>query len=227
MKLFELCGNDREVRFSPYVWRVKLFLQHKGLDYETVPLHFVEKEQLGNVTPQTFPALQDGDRIISDSFEIAKYLDQTYPQNMIFSTQTELAQASSLLAMVDRIIAGGLFSMVALDVWKQLDEQSKEYFRKTREARVGQTLEDFVADREDRLTSFRQDLAPFRKPLESFSYLSGDEPGWLDYTVMGTFMWARTISDFAFLEENDPLYQWEKRMSELWDGAFVERKRAV
>ncbi|MDE1903950.1 MAG: glutathione S-transferase N-terminal domain-containing protein, partial [Alphaproteobacteria bacterium] len=37
LKLFDLAGADDDRRFSPYCWRVKLALAHKGLPVETVP----------------------------------------------------------------------------------------------------------------------------------------------------------------------------------------------
>ena len=42
MKLFELVGCDKDNGFSPFVWRTKLALAHKGLEAELVPLHFSE-----------------------------------------------------------------------------------------------------------------------------------------------------------------------------------------
>ena len=42
MKLYELVGRDPEKGFSPFAWRIKMALAHKGLSYESVPLHFTE-----------------------------------------------------------------------------------------------------------------------------------------------------------------------------------------
>ena len=35
--LYDLCA-DNDLRFSPFCWRVKLALAHKGLDYQTEPV---------------------------------------------------------------------------------------------------------------------------------------------------------------------------------------------
>ncbi len=227
MKLYELCGENRQVCFGPYVWRTKYFLAHKGLSYETVPLRFVEKSQIDGEGAQRFPTLEDGGKLVGDSFEIAQYLDEAYPENKVFGSEAELAQAHSLQASINSIVLFGIFTCVAVDVWKQLDEASQAYFRETREKAVGQSLEDFVSGRETRVEDFRKQLDFLRAPLASFPYLSGNQPGWLDYTLMGTFMWAHTVSDFQLLEESDPLYQWRERMLDLWDGKFRNVPRAV
>lgn len=46
IKLFELVGENTDCTFSPFVWRVKLALQHKGLTYETIPWHYTEKDKI-------------------------------------------------------------------------------------------------------------------------------------------------------------------------------------
>ena len=44
LKLFELCGADPERVFSPFCWRIRMALAHKGLEAETVPWRFTEKD---------------------------------------------------------------------------------------------------------------------------------------------------------------------------------------
>ena len=79
MKLYELCAADRDVRFSPFVWRTIMCLHHKGLKFERFPMTFLEAKEILKTEPQTVPMLEDGDRQVVDSFEIARYLDEKYP----------------------------------------------------------------------------------------------------------------------------------------------------
>jgi len=72
-QLFELCAEDRDIRFSPFVWRVIFCLHHKGLEFEPVPLMFLEKEPYAASNHKALPVLKDGDTWVSDSFQIAKY----------------------------------------------------------------------------------------------------------------------------------------------------------
>ena len=47
IQLFELGGADPARRFSPYCWRSRLALAHKGLAVETIPWRFTEKDAIG------------------------------------------------------------------------------------------------------------------------------------------------------------------------------------
>jgi Glutathione S-transferase, N-terminal domain len=43
IKMFDLAGAEPDRRFSPYCWRIKLALMHKGLEFETIPWRFTDK----------------------------------------------------------------------------------------------------------------------------------------------------------------------------------------
>ena len=59
-ELFELCGADRELLFSPYCWRVRLALAHKGLDWQSRPIHFTDKEAIAFSGQKLVPVLTSG-----------------------------------------------------------------------------------------------------------------------------------------------------------------------
>lgn len=44
MTLWELAGADEKCVFSPFVWRVRLVLYHKGLQYKSIPWRYTEKD---------------------------------------------------------------------------------------------------------------------------------------------------------------------------------------
>ena len=74
-KLYELAGADENRRFSPYCWRARMALAHKGLEVESLPWHFTEKEAISFSGQERVPVLIDAKNTISDSWEIAKYLE--------------------------------------------------------------------------------------------------------------------------------------------------------
>ena len=41
--LYELRGRDDRLRFSPFCWRARLALAHKGIEAELVPMLFTDK----------------------------------------------------------------------------------------------------------------------------------------------------------------------------------------
>ena len=71
MQLYDLAGADLERRFSPYCWRIKLALMHKGLPFDTIPWRFTEKKAIAFSGQGRVPVLIDGDQVVFDSWKIA------------------------------------------------------------------------------------------------------------------------------------------------------------
>jgi glutathione S-transferase len=64
----------------------------------------------------------------------------------------------------------------------------------------------------------RESLAPLRKTLTAQPYLGGDEPLYADYAVFGAFQWARCVSPFQLLADDDPIRAWRDRLLDAFDG---------
>lgn len=227
MKFYQIAGVRREAGFGPFAWRVKLSLLHKGLPFEEETVSFLEKDKIAHAPQQTLPVLEDGANVISDSFKIVEYLEETYPEPSLFGGVVARAQAKALNKYMDSQVLAAIFPHVVLDVLARLDDANAAYFRENREKRIGAKLEDFhQAKGQDVSTIFRA-LEPFRATLEDYPYLSGHTPFWLDYALMGTFAWAHVVSDKKLLSEDDPVYQWRERMFDQFDGAVRNAPRAV
>ena len=41
--LYDLAGARNDVRFSPYCWRIKMALKHKGREWQEVPWRFTPR----------------------------------------------------------------------------------------------------------------------------------------------------------------------------------------
>ena len=79
--MHDLAGADPVLRFSPYCWRTRLALAQKGLQVETIPWRFTEKAALAFSGQGRVPVIRDGERVVSDSWAIAEYLADTYPEH--------------------------------------------------------------------------------------------------------------------------------------------------
>ena len=77
--IYELCGADEELLFSPHCWKTRYAMAHKGLDYETVPTPFTKVATLEGGEKRTVPVIRDGDYVMHESYDIACYLEDTYP----------------------------------------------------------------------------------------------------------------------------------------------------
>ncbi|HUC51586.1 MAG TPA: glutathione S-transferase family protein [Xanthobacteraceae bacterium] len=217
-RLYDLAGAEPERRFSPYCWRTRLALAHKGLAVETVPWRFTEKAEIAASGQGLVPVLVDGDKWISDSWTIANYLEDTYPDApSLFGGPAARSLTRYYSAFADSLVAA-MFPFIALDILHHVADKDRDYFRESREKRVGKTLEAFVADRDSKLAAFRGSLAPLRTALKSQPFLGGAEPLYADYALFGPFQWARCISPFALLEEGDPVKLWRDKLLERFGG---------
>ena len=66
LQLYDLAGAEPERRFSPYCWRAKLALAHKGLPFDTTSWRFTDKDVIAFSGQGQVPVLVDGDRVVFD-----------------------------------------------------------------------------------------------------------------------------------------------------------------
>jgi glutathione S-transferase len=217
--LYDLAGAEADRRFSPFCWRIRMALAHKELPAETIPWCFTEKDTLAPTGQGRVPVIVDKGRWVSDSWVIANYLEDNYPERpSLFGGSAGRAVIRFVQGWADTALHPGLARFVVLDVWRHVHQKDKAYFRKSREERFGTTLEAVHSDREERLPTFRQSLQPLRNLLEAQPFLGGDKPLYADYIVFGGFQWARCISPFRLLELDDPVAGWRERMLDLFGG---------
>ncbi len=223
--LYELAGAEQDRRFSPYCWRIVMALRHKGLAFEGVPWRFTDKDKIAFAGTDKVPVLVDGEAAIHDSPAIAAYLEKAYPGHPpLFGGPEAEALSRFIVEWTDLVLQPALFRLIVADIPPLLEPMDADYFRSSREARVGMTLEEFVADQESKLKALRQSLAPLRRTLTHQPFLSGSRAAWADYTVFGAFQWARCVSPLKLLAEDDPVYRWRETMLDLFDGLARKAK---
>lgn len=226
MKLFELSSGARDYRFSPFVWRILLALEHKGLAYERVPCRFTDKSAFAPSGAQTVPTIEDEGKWVSDSWAIACYLEDRYPDRpSLFGGESGRGMAHFIHLWSDRAILAALFPMLAADICALLEPEDAHYFRTTREKRLGRTLEEAASGRETAVLAFRQTLWPLETALAARPFLGGDKPYYADYALFGPFQWARCCSRFEVLEDGSAIAAWRERMLDLHDGLARRAQR--
>lgn len=212
--LYDLAGANPNVRFSPHCWKIRMALAHKGIAARFEPWHFADR--LKNEFVTRVPVLLHGGKLISDSWRIAHYLEDVFPDRPLFEPGTEglirfvNSWADSLIPILARLIV--------LDVLHSLDCGDRPYFRETRERFLGGTLESIVADQPRRLHDVRLALEPLRQTIKRQPYIHGSEPGYADYCAFGLFMWAHCCSQTELLAANDSLIVWRERLLDQFEG---------
>ena len=216
--LYELAGAGGRL-FSPYCWRSRMALAHKGLACERVPVRFTDKHLIAFSGQTRVPVLVDEGTTVSDSWAIACHLDAAHGDRpSLFGGEAARTLSRFVNAWADRILHPSIIPMVVADVLRIIDPADRGYFRASREERFGMPLEEVQKDRDQRLPGFRAGLEPLRVILDTQPFLSGERPAYADYIVFGGFQWARKVSDFDLLETGDPVHAWRARMLGLFDG---------
>jgi len=215
--LYELAGSDPARRFSPYCWRSRMALAHKGLEAECEPWRFTEVERIAFSGQAKVPVLRDDERVVFDSWAIAEYLERAYPDRPSLFPGTPAA-SRFIAAWADAVLNAQLARLIVSDIPQWLEEGQQAYFRSSREARFGMRLEKVTEEREVRLPAFRAALEPLRATLREQPFLGGETPTYGDYAVFGGFQWARVVSPLVLLEPDDPVTEWRERMLDLFNG---------
>lgn len=214
--LYDLAAAEDDRRFSPYCWRVKMALAHKGLEVQTVPWRFTEKDRIAFSSQGLVPVLVDGERVVTDSWVICQYLDSTYPDTPPLAEGAQAwAHAFFVKQWTERSLQVALAPILYLDIVAHLRPKDAEYFRTSREARIGTTLEAFTADRPGHLQRLGRVLEPLRATLATQAFVGGATPTVADYVVFGAFQWARCTSAVQLLEADSPVFAWRERMLAL------------
>lgn len=219
LALYELAGAEEERRFSPYCWRVRMALRHKGLEFQAIPWRFTEKDRIAFTGQGKVPVLTDGDWVVIDSWAIAEYLDETYADRpSLLGGPTAKGMARFITDWCDSVLLPAVFRLILADIPPHLHQKDVDYFRTSREQRLGMSLEAFCAERDLHLAEFRKLLLPLRHCLARQPYLAGDAPAWADFAAQSAFQWARGVSPQHLLEPDDAVFAWRERMMDAFDG---------
>jgi glutathione S-transferase len=217
--LYDLCARDQGIRFSSHCWKARMALAHKGLGYETRPTLYGAIRRIGDGFSPTVPVIDDGGKLVRDSFDIALYLEDAYPDRpSLFNGEGGKAEARFVESWTLAAINPALMTLIIMDIYDRIDPGDQAYFRESREKRFGRRLEDVQAGREERLGAFRAAFQPMRLMLAKQPFIGGEAPLFADYIVFGSLQWARVISPFALLADDDPVKEWFERCLDLHSG---------
>jgi glutathione S-transferase len=217
--LHDLCGADPGHRFSPYCWRVRMALAHKGIAHRTLPWRFTEKPAIADAGTDKVPVLRHAGRTIHESWRILEYLEDTWPgAPTLFGGEGGRALARFVNTWSDAVMVPGIVPLIISDIPAHLAPEDADYFIRSREKRFGKPLAEITAGREQAVERFRRDLHPLRMVLRERPWLSGPTAGAADYIAFGPLQWARCVSAFPLLAPDDPVHAWRERLLDAFGG---------
>ena len=219
--LWELKGRDGR-RYSLFSWRTKMALAHKGLAFESQPVCMSDKAAIAFSGGKTVPVIKDdrdGEmRVVRDSWKIAEYLEERYPDKSLFGGAVGRGVTQTFNTWVDRTLVGAMLAVVVADIHERVDPADEQYFRQMMEGILKRSLEDARAKREESLRRLSGALEPMQAALKRQPWVAGAAPAYADHILLSIFQWARVMSPHEVLPVDSPLGIWRERMLDLYDG---------
>ena len=218
LTMYERIGHEGR-RPSPYSWRIRYAFAHKGVEPAFRHVRFADVETIRALSGQHFvPIVTDGDTVVHDSWNIACYLDDRFPQapSLFPGGGRDIARLVNHWA--DQTLGTAIRRLIAADFIRCLDAGDRAYYRRSREAVFGCTLEEYCADRPRWLAEFAAITAPLERTLADQPYVAGAEAGYVDYIVFSMFQYARLGCPDEFLAEGTALRRWRDGIVRAFEG---------
>lgn len=206
-------------RPSPFSWRIRYALAHKGIDFDVHPVRFADVETIRRLSGQHLtPIIDDSGRVTHETWDIASYLEERFPDRpSLFGGAEGKGMARFINSWSDTQLAPPLRRVIYADFPAVLDPDDRAYFRTTRERDLGMTLEEACAEPEMKLAAFQAACSPIERTLARQPYICGNSPAYADYIVFSVFQMARLGCPKEVAVKGSALEEWRSRMIALYD----------
>jgi glutathione S-transferase len=213
IELYDLVGAN-DLRFSPFCWRAKAVMAYKKVPYTTIPIRFCDKNKLAFSGQDRVPVIKDGSTVVSDSWFIAEYFEQLQPEPRLFPGPGLKEACRFFNLYVDRTVHTAVFPVVVTDIYANIDPVDREYFRKSREERLGMTLETTVTKRSEHRPRMRSVLGDLTLAIAGQEYFFGALT-YADLCLFGTFKWIMSVSKEPLFFTTEFRAWWDRMESQL------------
>ena len=219
IKIYELCGANPEQVFSPHCWKVRMAVAHKGLSWETIPTPFTKVATIEGGDSRRIPVIRDGDTVVEESYEIARYLEATYPDApSLFNGEGGEALTALTINWSATQVHPEVVKLCLLNIYNSLAPVDQEFFRGSREKMFGCTLEEFDAKHAKNGDGLAKVLLPLELTLKKQKFIGGESPLFADYVVFGALQWLRTSSTEDYLKADSAVANWFGALLDMYDG---------
>lgn len=207
-------------RPSPFSWRIRYALAHKGVQFDVHPVRFADVETIRRLSGQHFtPIIDDDGQVINETWDIANYLEERYPDRpSLFGGAVGKGVARLINEWSGSQLGAPLRRVIYADFPAVLDPGDRAYFRSTREHDLGMSLEAACADPASKLAAFQSACTPLERTLSAQPYLCGSGPAYADYIVFSLFQMARLGCPKEVVASGSALAEWRRRMIALYDN---------
>jgi len=233
--LYDIPSRLPENAWSPNVWKTRFSLNLKSLQYKTIWVEFPDIEELYtklDLRPldgakPTLPVIHDPstNKTISDSAEIARYLDAAYPSTTpLFPPGSEALEGPE-----DKINFQSLMYIISPITCTNLNPVSEAYYRRTREALFGNRLEDLSPpgpQREEHWKQVEEGFGKLAAMLEGKKFVLGDTISFADLTIAAWVIWLKR-SFGAESQEWKDIEGWHEGIWPTYLTNFIEYEKII
>ncbi|GAA6009381.1 hypothetical protein JCM11491_004300 [Sporobolomyces phaffii] len=242
-------AKDSKLFYSPNTMKTRLSLLHKGVAFETKAVTYTDTR--GWLKDKTGFArvfcpmieLPDG-TFIMNSWKIAEWLDETYPDApslFLPDASTPIETSSAALTLAKNfawLFSEGFGSsdsewstfveLAAEPLRKLMDPDVAEYFSSDAKNGEGAWASLLAKDQGAMLSHAKSSLLPLDSTLARTDFLSGSNPGYIDYVAYGRYIMMRSVVPELAKDvwENDQVprvAEWLRRL----ETKFAEGLREV
>ena len=216
--LYELV-SENGASACPYVWRIKYALARKAIDYTIEKIGLTDIPNILGGRYKSVPVMVHDGMELGDSWAIADYLDTGFPETPpLFTSQQERGVVKFFDNWISTQVLARLLNIYALDIHDNARKADQAYFRQSREARFGKSLEAFVSNREEVLQTLRATMEPLRKTVTDQPFVGGAEANYADFIAIGVIIWVTGFGTLPLFRGDDPLVGWVERCRDLFGG---------
>ncbi|KAI9307020.1 hypothetical protein BJ944DRAFT_262579 [Cunninghamella echinulata] len=203
IQFYDLILDTENELWSPNTLKTRIALNLKNIPYDN---HFLTFPQIHETIPKitkngkrpTVPVIVDRGNVIQDSWEIAKYLDATYPNTPSLFNGDEGINYF-FYQYCNHNLLTHIFKLCVLYIHKKChDQATRDWFRKDRERLFKVTLEQFAGEEATNINAIKNGLKFIHITLKTYPYLTGNRPGFADVTLAAYFQNLRVIRPDLF-----------------------------
>ncbi|NMR25350.1 glutathione S-transferase family protein [Pseudoalteromonas sp. NEC-BIFX-2020_015] len=218
VKLYELAGKNGVI-FSPYCWRIRMALSFKGVNFECEEVAFTDIKNISEGQFKTVPVISDNNNVINDSYDIALYLDEAYPDTPLLFPNEDAKQAFRFIEAWSNSLHSDIAQIAIFDIFKKLQDKDKAYFRKSREALFLMSLEDVQESKSAEATSsLLKKLLVLEKYLMRARFVGSLNPTYADFIIFGSLKWLlQTSESFNHHDLPEKAREWYTELSSRYN----------
>ncbi len=164
LQLFELVGTRRDASVQPLLLADADGAGAQGARPRLDPLALHrEGRRSRRMARRKCRCCLHVDKSVADSWVIANYLEDNFPDRPSLVRRRGRPRRGTDDQFLGRYRRnGGIFPLIVADIPAHLGPVDADYFRTSREARLGRKLEEAAAERDKSVVAFRRSLEPMR-----------------------------------------------------------------